>query len=87
MLSNTTSQQGFSSLETFSASFSADYRFGPFNIMVMMMICLAGLVTHLVIYSFDLWVVITMASTAIGLAVVMRFTQVWESSAWIWVPI
>jgi regulator of protease activity HflC (stomatin/prohibitin superfamily) len=80
MLSNSSSHQGLSSLEHFSTSFSADYRFGPFNIMMMMMICLAGMVTHLVLYEFDLMVVITMASTAIGLAVVMRFTQVWESS-------
>jgi regulator of protease activity HflC (stomatin/prohibitin superfamily) len=80
MLSQSSSHQGLSSLEHFSTSFSADYRFGPFNIMMMMMICLAGMVTHLVLYSFDIWVVVTMASTAIGLAVVLRFTQVWESS-------
>jgi hypothetical protein len=35
------------SLERFSTTFVADYRFGPLNILLLLMICLAGLGLHL----------------------------------------
>ena len=65
-------------LERFATSFSADYRFGPFNIMVLVGVCLAGLAAQLVVYPFRLQVVITMVGVALVLGVLLRLTQVWE---------
>jgi regulator of protease activity HflC (stomatin/prohibitin superfamily) len=86
MISSSSSQQGLGALEHFSTGFSADYRFGPFNIMIMLGICLAGMIVHLAVYrdliesDFELiMVVISMVITALVLAVIMRVTQIWEA--------
>ena len=67
------------SLEQFAASFRADFRFGPLNIMVLISLCLLGLVVHLSMYTFQMQAVITMVAVALGLSVIFRLLQVWES--------
>ncbi len=67
-------------LERFSTSFCADYRFGPFNIMLLLVICLAGMTAHLVVFPFKLDVVITTIAVALTLSAMLRVTQVWEVS-------
>jgi regulator of protease activity HflC (stomatin/prohibitin superfamily) len=68
-----------SALERFATSFHADFRFGPVNIMLLVVLCCAGLVIHLATHEFELQAVITMVSVAVGLSVLFRVTQVWES--------
>jgi regulator of protease activity HflC (stomatin/prohibitin superfamily) len=69
----------FKGLEHFATSFRADFRFGPLNIAVLFAVCLIGMTIHLSLHDFNLKVVITMLGAALGLAVVMRLAQVWES--------
>jgi len=66
-------------LERFATSFRADFRFAPINIMILVVLSVAGLVIHLAVYPFRLEAVITMIGTAIGLAMVFRLFQIWES--------
>jgi len=66
-------------LERFSTTFIADFRFGPLNIMVLVIVCLLGLVIHLSIYPFRFEVVINMVSAALIMAICFRVTQIWES--------
>jgi regulator of protease activity HflC (stomatin/prohibitin superfamily) len=73
------SSSRLSALERFATSFHADFRFGPLNITLLLVLCLVGLVVHLTTHVFELETVITMVSVAIGLAVVFRITQIWES--------
>lgn len=67
-------------LERFAISFRADFRFGPLNIVVMVVMCLVGLGLHLAIYPFRLQVVVSMVVGAIIMALVLRICQVWESA-------
>jgi len=76
---NKLGQMKIDGLERFATSSRADFRFAPLNIMILIVLCLAGLVIHLAIYPFSLDAVITMIGSAIGLAVVFRLLQVWES--------
>jgi regulator of protease activity HflC (stomatin/prohibitin superfamily) len=76
---NKMSQMKLDALERFATSFRADFRFAPLNIMILVVLSLAGLVIHLAVYPFRLETVITMIGTAIGLATVFRLFQVWES--------
>jgi regulator of protease activity HflC (stomatin/prohibitin superfamily) len=66
-------------LEKFATSFRADFRFAPLNFMILVSLCLLGLVIHLAVYPFRLEAVITMIGIAIGLAMMFRFFQIWES--------
>ena len=68
-----------SALERFATSFHADFRFGPLNILLLVGLCFAGLALHLWRHPFELQTVITMISAAIGLGVLIRVTQIWES--------
>jgi len=76
---NKLSQMKLDALERFATSFRADFRFAPINIMILVVLSLAGLVIHLAVYPFRLEAVITMIGTAIGLALVFRLLQIWES--------
>ena len=76
---NKLSQMKLDGLEKFATSFRADFRFAPLNIMILVVLCLAGLVVHLAVYPFQLETVTTMIFAAIGLAVVFRLLQVWEA--------
>jgi regulator of protease activity HflC (stomatin/prohibitin superfamily) len=67
------------SLDQFATGFMADFRFGPLNIMILVCLCLAGLIVHLSMYEFHLPVVITMLGAALGLAMLLRIAQIWES--------
>ncbi len=66
-------------LEQFATSFRADFRFGPLNIMILVVLCLAGLVGHLMVYEFSLDAVLSMMGAALALAVAFRIAQVWEA--------
>lgn len=67
-------------LERFAISFRADFRFGPLNIAIVIGVCLAGLIVHLAMAPFHIETVITMVAVALGLAIALRITQVWESA-------
>ncbi len=79
-MNDSKSKLSLGSLERFSTSFCADYRFGPINIMLLLAICLAGMTAHLMVFPFELEVVITMISVALALGALLRVTQVWEIS-------
>ncbi|MFH1998509.1 MAG: slipin family protein [Planctomycetota bacterium] len=66
-------------LEQFAISFQADYRFGPMNIALVILICLGGLMGHLAVYPFRLEVVITMVGVALAMAILFRISQIWEA--------
>jgi regulator of protease activity HflC (stomatin/prohibitin superfamily) len=66
-------------LERFAISFMADFRFGPLNILILVILSLIGLIVHLLVYPFQLEVVITMMGAALILAIVFRLSQIWES--------
>jgi len=76
---NKLSQMKLDALERFATSFRADFRFAPLNIMILVVMSLAGLTIHLAVYPFRLEAVITMIGSALGLAMVFRLFQVWES--------
>ena len=80
MAKKTVSLSSAEALERFSTTFAADYRFGPLNILVLLLLCLAGLGVHLVLHAFDLGTVIDMLAVALSLAFLLRVTQIWESA-------
>ncbi len=65
-------------LERFATSFHADFRFGPLNIMILVVLCLLGLTIHLSVFPFRLQVVITMVGIALILSVLFRLSQIWR---------
>ena len=67
-------------LEQFATSFHADFRFGPLNIMILLALCLLGMVVHSMVFAFDLEVMVTVIGVALGLAVLLRVCQIWESA-------
>jgi len=76
---NKLSQMKLDALDRFATSFRADFRFAPLNIMILVALCLVGLTIHLAVNPFRLEAVITMIGIAIGLAMVFRLLQIWES--------
>ena len=76
---NKLGQMNLDALERFATSFRADYRFAPLNIMILVVVCLAGLSIHLAVFPFRLEVVITMVGVALGLAMAFRLFQIWET--------
>jgi regulator of protease activity HflC (stomatin/prohibitin superfamily) len=66
-------------LEQFATSFQADFRFSPLNIMVLMAVCLTGLGVHFWVFPFDLQVVVTIMVVALGLSLLFRIAQIWET--------
>jgi regulator of protease activity HflC (stomatin/prohibitin superfamily) len=80
MARKTVGLSGTEALERFSTTFAADYRFGPLNILVLLLLCLAGLGVHLVLHAFDLGTVIDVLAVALSLAFLLRVTQIWESA-------
>jgi regulator of protease activity HflC (stomatin/prohibitin superfamily) len=71
---------GMEALQRFSTTFAADYRFGPLNILLLLLLCLAGLGLHMAVRPFQLGIVIDMLAVALSLAFLMRVTQVWETA-------
>jgi len=69
---------GFS-FEQFSTSLRADFRFAPLNVLVLMVLFVAGLVLHLQLHGFSGEAVGVCLGSALTLAVLLRLTQVWEA--------
>ncbi len=67
-------------LERFATSFRADFRYGPVNITILLVLCLGGLAAHLALHPFDLEVVVCFLFTALGLALCLRVSQIWEAA-------
>jgi regulator of protease activity HflC (stomatin/prohibitin superfamily) len=67
------------SLEKFATSARADLRFAPINALLMVAIFTAGLVVHLMVYSFRVEAVALALGSALVLALCIRVTQVWEA--------
>jgi SPFH domain / Band 7 family len=80
MARKTVGLSGTEALERFSTTFAADYRFGPLNILVLLLLCLTGLGVHLVLHAFELATVIDVLAVALSLAFLLRVTQIWESA-------
>jgi regulator of protease activity HflC (stomatin/prohibitin superfamily) len=80
MANKTVGFSGAQALERFSTSFAADYRFGPLNILLLLLLCLAGLTVHLTLHAFELGTVIDVLAVALSLAFLLRTTQIWESA-------
>jgi regulator of protease activity HflC (stomatin/prohibitin superfamily) len=67
------------SFERFSASGRADFRFAPLNTLLLVLIVVAGLTAHLNVHEFTMNAVGLSLGTALGLAILLRWTQVWEA--------
>ncbi len=78
MIENTQNILG-RSLEKFAISSRADYRFAPFNALLMLAVMLAGLVTHVIVYEFEVAAVIYAIGAALVLLGTFRVHQIWES--------
>jgi regulator of protease activity HflC (stomatin/prohibitin superfamily) len=66
------------SLERFATTSRADFRFAPLNTLLLVTIYVAGLVVHLNVHEFTVQGVALALGSALGLAVLLRLTQVWE---------
>ena len=66
------------SLEKFSITARADYRFAPFNILLLVVLMLIGLIVHVIQYEFSVPAVVYSIGAALVLAGVFRLLQVWE---------
>ena len=66
------------SLERFSASFRADYRFAPFNALLLVALMLIGLIIHVIVYPFSVIAVVYVIVAALVLIGLFRLTQLWE---------
>ena len=67
------------SFERFSASSRADFRFSPLNALLLVAIVVAGLVVHLRVHEFTVDAVALSMGSALGLSILLRWTQVWEA--------
>lgn len=75
--SQKSSQSSFS-IEHFATTLRADFRFAPLNVLIMVAIFVAGLILHLQLYSFSVLSVSLFLGSALGLAILLRISQVWE---------
>jgi regulator of protease activity HflC (stomatin/prohibitin superfamily) len=66
-------------VEKLAPTLRADFRFAPFNALLLVAIFVAGLVFHLRLYSFSPTAVLLFVGSALALAVILRLAQVWES--------
>ena len=69
---------GFS-LEKFATTMRADFRFAPLNVLLLVAVFVIGLVVHLAVYSFAVHTVVLFLGSALLLAGLIRFSQVWEA--------
>ena len=67
------------SLEKFAASSRADFRFAPLNVLLLVVLFVVGLTVHLGVHGFSIEAVYLSIGSALGLAVLIRFAQVWEA--------
>ena len=68
------------SFERFATGLRADFRFAPLNGLLLVAIYVAGLIIHLSLYPFSVTAVELALGSALVLAVLLRFTQVWEAA-------
>jgi regulator of protease activity HflC (stomatin/prohibitin superfamily) len=68
------------SLEAFSASARADYRFSPFNVLLLIGLMLLGVVLHVLLYEFRLEPMVMVVVAALLLAGAFRVNQMWEGA-------
>ncbi len=66
------------SLEKFSLTARADYRFTPFNAMLLVALMVAGLIAHTLRYEFSVAAVVYSITAALVLVGWFRLTQLWE---------
>ena len=69
---------GFS-LEKFSTTLRADFRFSPLNALMLVAIYVAGLIVHLNLHPFSVTAVGLALGSALILSLLFRLTQVWEA--------
>ena len=67
------------SLEKFATTTRADFRFAPFNVLLLVVIYVIGLVVHLLLHPFSVEAVGLSLGSALCLAMLLRVTQVWEA--------
>ena len=67
------------SLERFATGSRADFRFAPLNALLLVLFYVAGLVIHLNVHGFTVLAVALALGSALGLAILVRVTQVWEA--------
>ena len=72
------SNPGFS-LERFSASMRADFRFAPLNVLLLIAFFVIGLIVHLSLHGFNVDAVVLFLGSALILAGLIRLTQIWEA--------
>ena len=68
-----------SSLERFATTARADFRFSPFNVLVLVVLMLCGLIAHVALSGFTVAVVVYTVAAAVLLAAIFRGVQVWEA--------
>ncbi len=67
------------SLEKFSTTSRADFRFSPLNALILVSIFVVGLIVHLQFHDYSVEVVSICLGSALTLAVCLRLAQVWET--------
>ena len=67
------------SLEKFSASARADYRFAPLNILLLVGLMVIGLIAHSVRHEFSMEAAIYCIVAALVMAIAFRAAQMWEA--------
>ena len=67
------------SLERFATTARADFRFSPFNVLVLVVLMLCGLIAHAAVSGFTVAVVVYTVAAAVLLAAIFRGVQVWEA--------
>ncbi len=67
------------SLEKFATGLRADFRFAPINALVLVAIFVIGLAVHLAVHTFSVEAVTLALGSAVGLALLLRLSQVWET--------
>ena len=68
------------SFERFATGLRADFRFAPVNVLLLVVIYVAGLIVHLNVYEFSVIAVELALGSALVLAILLRLTQVWEAT-------
>ena len=67
------------SFERFATGLRADFRFAPVNVLLLVVIFVAGLIVHLNVYAFSVVAVELALGSALVLAILLRLSQVWEA--------
>ena len=65
--------------EKLAGSIRPDFRFAPFNVLLLVLLMLGGLIAQVVVYEFRIEVVIFTIAAALVLASFFRVAQVWEA--------